>query len=465
MRFPSALLGACLVFAVGALPSRPAKAQSAPPSINARTASVAALRTRVETGMLEWMRDAARPFAAAEPTTAELAPLLDALGTGRLIGLGEITHGTHEDLVFKAAVIRGLVARGGIDTLVFEVNRRTGERLDRFVARGSRETDAAAAMREAKVYAIWMTHELADLLDWLRRWNGTAAAPVRIVGVDVQDASSDLADALAALEPVDAKAAARLRAALADWVSPESLGRHQSQTIATLDAARWASAHAAAMELERALAQVPGAGRGAANAGRHGVHMMEYDVPGKAGSVLDIPDDVFSRRDIAMAERALEAVPRGRRGLLWAHDSHVLRTDAPYGFGYTTVGAYLHHALGREDYRTLTFSARVIDFNAKGTNATRQPDRTTPFSTWRYTSGPDDLGTFLARTGHPRFWLDLRRLPAGEAGLLFPGMAYGRPSFGWAVLEEMWPVLPLPFGYGTDVLVHSDQLTPSRRLP
>src|SRR3546814_4189334 len=75
-------------------------------------------------------------------------------------GIGEITHGTHEDLAVKSALIRALIERGDIDCLVFELNRRVGERLQRFVAPGSTETDPVAAIREAPVYTVWHTREL-----------------------------------------------------------------------------------------------------------------------------------------------------------------------------------------------------------------------------------------------------------------------------------------------------------------
>src|SRR3546814_2015602 len=96
------------------------------------------------------------------------------------------------------------IERGDIDCLVFELNRRVGERLQRFVAPGSTETDPVAAIREAPVYTVWHTRELADLLDWIREWNAGAAHPVRIVGVDVQDVSHDLDDALHRLKAIDA---------------------------------------------------------------------------------------------------------------------------------------------------------------------------------------------------------------------------------------------------------------------
>src|SRR3546814_11340375 len=67
-----------------------------------------------------------------------------------------------------------------------------------------------------------------------------------------------------------------------------------------------------------------------------------------------------------MADRLLAAVPQGRHAILWAHDAHVARQNTPYGFGWNSMGSRLNHVLGPEDSRTVTFSARRLDFNSKG---------------------------------------------------------------------------------------------------
>src|SRR3546814_631571 len=194
-------------------------AADSPQSVNAVMRPAAQLRESTEQSTLEWIRSHGHALAATDPTPDDLRSLATALGSPRVIGIGEITHGTHEDLAVKSALIRALIERGDIDCLVFELNRRVGERLQRFVAPGSTETDPVAAVREAPVYTVWHTRELADLLDWIREWNAGAAHPVRIVGVDVQDVSHDLDDALPRLKAIDAGTEARLRPRLSAWLS------------------------------------------------------------------------------------------------------------------------------------------------------------------------------------------------------------------------------------------------------
>ena len=446
-----------------------AHAASPPPSApdtNAKPVPVIPLsdvRGMSEAGMLDWLKHSAVPFASAAPSSSELAPLLDALGHPRVVGIGEITHGTHEDLAFKSALIQALIERGDIDTLVFELNRRSGERLDRFVAAGSTEVDAAAAMRDAKVYGVWMTHELADLLDRVRTYNARAPHPVRIVGVDVQDASADLDDGLRGLERIDATEAARLRGELAPWLTAEAMKQHQSATVRSMDTPTWTKTQQAARVLAQRLQGRDAAAASAADAGLAAIETTEYDVPGKAATFFDTPADVAGRRDAAMARRLLQSVPENGHAIFWAHNDHVSRGDLTVGMGLLSAGANLHAALGPSQYRIVAFTARDITFNAKAVANARQADRTAPYEAWHYTADADDLATVLARVGAPRFWADVSRIPPGLPGIVFRMLPYRQPSFGWNA-SDPFPVIPAPFGYQADVLVYFDTMTPSRRL-
>src|SRR3546814_7215470 len=115
---------------------------------------------------------------------------------------------------------------------------------------------------------------------------------------------------------------------------------------------------------------------------------------------VDIPMDVLSRRDVSMADRLLAAVPQGRHAILWAHDAHVARQNTPYGFGWNSMGSRLNHVLGPEDYRTVTFSARRLDFNSKGVVRAggNGGDPTRTVAAWRYDPGPSALGHLPSRS-------------------------------------------------------------------
>src|SRR3546814_16428065 len=133
-----------------------------------------------------------------------------------------------------------------------------------------------------------------------------------------------------------------------------------------------------------------------------------------------------------MAGRLLAAGPQGRHAILWAHDAHVARQNTPDGFGWNSMGSRLNHVLGPEDYRTVTFSARRLDFNSKGVVRAGETggDPTRPFAVWRYDSGPNDLGHFLSRADRETNWTAWHGLPPSTAGMVFRSLANGRPPFG-----------------------------------
>lgn len=467
LRMRPCIVSATLVLTLLMLMSGATSAADSPQSVNAVMRPAAQLRESTEKSILEWIRTHGHALPATDPTAADLRSLASALDAPRVIGIGEITHGTHEDLAVKSALIKALIERGDIDCLVFELNRRVGERLQRFVAPGSTETDPVAAIREAPVYTVWHTHELAELLDWIRGWNAGAAHPVRIVGVDVQDVSHDLDDALHRLKAIDVDSEAQLRRRLSDWLGDTALNQHPGTTVANLDRSRWLEAMEATIALEAALEGRDAIGLDAARAAHAGLAMLEYRAKGVVQSPSDIPAEVWSRRDVSMADRLLAAVPQGEHAILWAHDAHVARQDKPYGLGFTSMGSRLHRALGREDYRVVTFSARRLDFNSKGMVEFGETggDPARSFSVWRYDSGPSDFGTFLSKAGMAQYWIDLDELPASDAGMVFRSLDYGRPIFGWAMSNPPSPVLPAPVGFRSDIIIHYDAMTPSRRLP
>src|SRR3546814_1707738 len=110
------------------------------------------------------------------------------------------------------------------------------------------------------------------------------------------------------------------------------------------------------------------------------------------------------------------------------------------------MGSRLNHVLGPEDYRTVTFSARRLDFNSKGVVRAGETrgDPTRPFAVWRYDRHPDDLGTFLSRAHLAQLRLHLNALPARAAGMVFRYLDSGRPSLDCGTPNPPWPVLPEP---------------------
>ncbi|MBN8487887.1 MAG: erythromycin esterase family protein, partial [Burkholderiales bacterium] len=166
--------------------------------------------------------------------------------------------------------------------------------------------------------------------------------------------------------------------------------------------------------------------------------------------------------------RLLRARRGGERAALWAHDTHVAANGYDM-FSPTapTVGRVLRERLGAEAYLALNFSFRHASFHAHGVAADGSVDLRSPFKVWRISAGPGALGHALASTGLSSFWVDLRELPGERWALAFRQEPWRRLAFGDGVSPEQMAAADVgwPLGWGTDILVHLDTLTPSRLYP
>jgi hypothetical protein len=81
----------------------------------AATARAAMAQQPFEQEALSWARAQAKPLDTHDPSLAELRPLVSTFGEAQVIGLGDATGGGgHEELMLKAALVRALIAYGGV---------------------------------------------------------------------------------------------------------------------------------------------------------------------------------------------------------------------------------------------------------------------------------------------------------------------------------------------------------------
>jgi erythromycin esterase-like protein len=150
---------------------------------------------------------AAQLRSLAQPLSrpADLDPLVERLADARLVLLGEASHGTHEFYRWRAELSRRLIRTRGFTWIGVEGDWPDCWRIDRWV-RGLRdeELDARQLLAGFQRWPTWMwaNHEVADFLDWLRRWNRSRPAPARVgfYGLDVYSLWDSLREILAWLD-------------------------------------------------------------------------------------------------------------------------------------------------------------------------------------------------------------------------------------------------------------------------
>ncbi len=428
-----------------------------------------------ELAFVRWMRTAAHPFQSEAPSEVQMQALAARLAGAKIVGIGEATHGTHEDQAFKAELMKALVRAGKTSVIVLEANRQVGVDLDGFI--NGRGGDLPALLRSPSFFRIWRTDEFAGLMLWLRAYNIQAAHPVNVIGIDIQDAGVDADLALRFLAVRDAEAASRLGAAFAGLLPGPKAERFSVwQAKASKDV--FAAAARAAQELETLFADhradwsADPAYVEAAYASRTTRQAFDaFELNSGRGNPEKAGLGYYSRRDRSMAANLLDRL-QDRNGAFWAHDTHVLG-DLPASetpAGYTWVGRELRRSLGSR-YQTVTFAwsrgafrAQTLGQAGAGDILHRRPmvPQTLP------NDGPGDLGGLLGRSAFDRCWLDLRTLPAQAWATRFGSTPYGRGWAGWGIDPREWrkgddnnaSLRP-----GTDILVWFRMITPSHMLP
>ena len=431
----------------------------------AGSASAQVVEPPFEAEALAWVRRAARRIDDESPSIASLQPMVAALAGARVLGLGEATHGSHEDFEFKACLFRALIALGDLRVVALECNHQPGLAFDRYVREGG--GDPIELIRTSGFFQNWQCEEFGGLLTWIRAWNASGKPTVRIVGIDCQATGPDAAFALEWLRKRDAAAADALAERLKALIAPEVVRTRLYDVLVKLDRPAWERLMAALKALEERLggdaswAKEPGFAdaRHAARTAIQGLLTFEQEVPGapKAAS----PEVYWSRRDRFMADNLLALAGDARTGL-WAHNVHVLPINFP-GTEVGTSGWFLKSGLGAA-YRTVAFEWDRGLIHAKTTKPdTPPPPHSAPWRVVPRPSWPGGLGAFLAKAGPERFWLEVGKAPetAGIKAWKDHGYLHDWPGFVVYEGQGLSDQDRLPVSL-FDVLVFFRTMTPSR---
>jgi erythromycin esterase len=432
-----------------------------------------AMGNPAEDAAVKWLMGSAHPISREAPAAGELDPLAAVLGQARVVGVGEATHGTHEDDAFKAELVKTLIRRGQIDTIAIEANRTPVAAVDAYIHDGS--GDPVAALEGPGMFRLLQTEEFVGLVTWLRAWNRTAPHPVRVIGIDVQDSSADLDFALKFVEQdkTASAAASDLRVKLAPLVTADSKGVRLLDFVGHTTEEDWKRVYEASLALEKLLDTRAGAwaahpdyaeARYAARAARQGLSTFEYDV--RHIKPQDMPLDVLSRRDVYMADNLLDRIGANGRAVLWAHDVHVLRYMNAQTAAYTTVGKELSDKLGTA-YAVVGFAWSDGSFNAQPAAAFGKSGvDLQPFSA--RDDAAEDIGAPLARVGLPRFWFAVSDLPSQGSVKEWLAKPYYRGWCGGGFDPKSWqndPTDKAALKPGVDVLVYFHTISPTHLLP
>lgn len=369
-----------------------------------------------EEALIRNLADAAESFPSIE--AADLDPLMNRIGSARIVLLGESTHGSSEFYRMRERITRELIVKKGFRFVAVEADWPDAARVDHYVRHFQYPPSEWTAFARFPTW-MWRNTEVRDFVSWLRKHNGTVEKNARVAfhGLDLYSLYDSIRSVLNYLDEVDPQSArvARERyGCLTPWQHDPATYGHAALTgsypicepdvvraLSDLQAKRRAYAE---HDGERFLDAEQNA-RLVANAERY-YRTMYY---GSRAS--------WNLRDTHMFETLKNLLAfhgAGSKAVVWAHNSHVGNAAA------TEMAARGEHNIGQLCREQFAEAAYIVGFGTdSGTVAAA--------SEWNGPMEVKDVRPALAgsyerlchATSHARFMLGLRGQPGlcGADGL------------------------------------------------
>ena len=112
------------------------------------------------------LADAAESFASIE--AADLNPLMERIGSARIVLLGEATHGTSEFYRMRERITRDLIVKKGFRFVAIEADWPDAARVDHYVRHFQYPPSEWTAFARFPTW-MWRNTEVRDFVSWLRK--------------------------------------------------------------------------------------------------------------------------------------------------------------------------------------------------------------------------------------------------------------------------------------------------------
>jgi len=148
------------------------------------------------------LADAAEGFASIE--AADLNPLMQRIGSARIVLLGEATHGTSEFYRMRDKITRDLIVKKGFRFVAIEADWPDAARVDHYVRHFQYPPSEWTAFARFPTW-MWRNLEVRDFVSWLRKHNGTVERSQRVAfhGLDLYSLYDSIRSVLSYLDEVD----------------------------------------------------------------------------------------------------------------------------------------------------------------------------------------------------------------------------------------------------------------------
>ncbi|WP_089093972.1 erythromycin esterase family protein [Nodularia sp. NIES-3585] len=143
-------------------------------------------------------------------------PLMNLIGNGRFVLIGEASHGTHEFYEQRAEITKRLIEEKGFTAVAVEADWPDAYRVNRYVRGVSEDPTPAEALLNFQRFPLWMWRntDVLNFVGWLREYNDSLpkkAIKTGFYGLDLYSMYASIEAVLGYLNQVDPEAAQRAR--------------------------------------------------------------------------------------------------------------------------------------------------------------------------------------------------------------------------------------------------------------
>jgi protein-L-isoaspartate(D-aspartate) O-methyltransferase len=159
-----------------------------------------------EEALIRNLADAAESFPSIE--AADLNPLMERIGSARVVLLGEATHGTSEFYRMREGITRDLIVKKGFRFVAVEADWPDAARVDHYVRHFQYPPSEWTAFARFPTW-MWRNNEVREFVSWLRKHNGTVERDKRVAfhGLDLYSLYDSIRSVLNYLDEVDPESA------------------------------------------------------------------------------------------------------------------------------------------------------------------------------------------------------------------------------------------------------------------
>jgi erythromycin esterase-like protein len=301
-------------------------------------------------------------------------PLLEWVGSRKLVLLGEATHGTHDFYRDRAAITRRLIEEKGFNVVAIAADWAGAQRVRRFSFGLDGDANGRDALRGFQGFPAWMWRNMDVLafVDWLRQFNREHKPHKRVgfYGLDFFSTRTSMHAVLDYLDKADPEGAqrARLDYSRFDYFGNDPQAYAEAPVLS--DASR-DQAVAQLVELQRRRAERAGHDshvspqdsliaeqitRLAQNAERYYRAMVAEDT------------EIWNLRGRHMADTLdwIEQLQPDAKIVVWAHNSHAgdARATKMSERGKVSLGQLARERRGNENVYLLGFSTHSGEVTA-----------------------------------------------------------------------------------------------------